>query len=48
MLAQVTHWVRNANEQRILVLPHLDLLVSSSAQNEGLTTEAREINSLII
>ena len=47
MLAQVTHWVRNANEQRILVLPHLDLLVSSSAQNEGLTTEARELIPLL-
>ena len=47
MLAQVTHWVRNANEQRILVLPHLDLLVSSSSQNEGLTTEARELIPLL-
>ncbi|MEE2925211.1 MAG: AAA family ATPase [bacterium] len=47
MLAQVTHWVRNASEQRILVLPHLDLLVSSSSQNEGLTTEARELIPLL-
>lgn len=47
MLAQVTHWVRNANEERILVIPHLDLLVANSSQGEGLTTEARELIPLL-
>lgn len=47
MLAQITHWVRNASEERILVIPHLDLLVANSSQGEGLTTEARELIPLL-
>ncbi|MCO4781113.1 MAG: AAA family ATPase [Candidatus Cloacimonetes bacterium] len=46
MILQITHWVRNSSEDKVLVLPHLDLLVSNSA-NEGLTTEAREILPLL-
>ncbi|PCJ17226.1 MAG: ATP-binding protein [Candidatus Cloacimonadota bacterium] len=46
MILQITYWVRNSSEKKVLVLPHLDLLVSNSA-NEGLTTEAREILPLL-
>jgi cell division protease FtsH len=46
MVAQITHWVRNSTEQTILVIPHLDLL-TSNAQPDTLTTEAREIIPLL-
>lgn len=46
MIAQVTESVRGATEQRIVVLPHLDLLTSGS-QTDIMTTEAREIIPLL-
>ncbi|MCG8417181.1 MAG: AAA family ATPase [Proteobacteria bacterium] len=44
MIAQLRDAVRGAVEQRIVVLPHLDLLTTSSG---GLTGEAREVISLL-
>ncbi|MCJ8345208.1 AAA family ATPase, partial [bacterium] len=46
MILQITYWVRNSSDKKVLVLPHLDLLASNSA-NESLTTEAREILPLL-
>ncbi len=44
MISQLREAVRGAVEQRIVVLPHLDLLTTSSG---GLTGEAREVISLL-
>lgn len=43
-IAQLTDAVRGAVEERTLVLPHLDLLTTSTG---GLTSEAREVISLL-
>jgi len=45
MIQQITWHVRNTTEDKVLVLPHLDLL--TSAATESLTTEAREILPLL-
>ena len=44
MISQLRDAVRGAVDQRIVVLPHLDLLTTSSG---GLTGEAREVISLL-
>jgi cell division protease FtsH len=44
MLAQLRDAVRGAVEQRVVVLPHLDLLTTSQG---GLTGEAREVITLL-
>jgi cell division protease FtsH len=44
MIAQLRDVVRGAVEERIIVLPHLDLLTSSAG---GLTSEAREVIPLL-
>lgn len=44
LLGQLRDAVRGALEQRVLVLPHLDLLTTSQI---GLTVEAREVISLL-
>src|SRR3954451_13761651 len=44
MIAQLREAVRGAVEQRVVVLPHLDLLTTSQG---GLTTEAREVIPLL-
>lgn len=44
MLSQLRDAVRGAVERRVLVLPHLDLLTTSSG---GLTAEAREVIPLL-
>jgi len=46
MIDQITYWVRNATDRKILVIPHLDLLVSQTEQG-GITTEAREVIPLL-
>ena len=46
MIDQITHWVRNATDSKVLVIPHLDLLVSQTEQG-GITTEAREVIPLL-
>ncbi len=43
-ISQLTDAVRGAVEERVLVLPHLDLLTTSTG---ALTTEAREVISLL-
>lgn len=43
-IAQLTDAVRGAVDERIIVLPHLDLLTTSTG---GLTSEAREVISLL-
>jgi cell division protease FtsH len=44
IIAQLRDAVRGAVEQRVVVLPHLDLLTTSSG---GLTTEAKEVIPLL-
>jgi cell division protease FtsH len=44
MIAQTLHAVRGAIEQRVLVLPHLDLL---TVHQGGLSAEAREVIPLL-
>ena len=44
MISQLREAVRGAVDQRVVVLPHLDLLTTSSG---GLTGEAREVISLL-
>ena len=44
MIAQIRNFVRGAVERRVLVLPHLDLLTTSTG---GLTGEAREVIVLL-
>lgn len=44
MIAQLRDAVRGAVEQRVVVMPHLDLLVTSQG---GLTAEAREVIPLL-
>ncbi len=44
MISQLRDAVRGAVEKRVVVLPHLDLLVTSQG---GLTTEAREVIPLL-
>lgn len=44
MVNQLRNAVRGAVERRVVVLPHLDLLVTSQG---GLTTEAREVVALL-
>jgi cell division protease FtsH len=44
MIAQLRDAVRGAVEKRVVVLPHLDLLTTSTG---GLTTEAREVIPLL-
>ena len=44
MIAQLREAVRGAVEQRVVVLPHLDLLTTSSG---GLTSEAKEVIPLL-
>ena len=44
MIAQLRDAVRGAVEQRVVVLPHLDLLTTSQG---GLTAEAREVIPLL-
>src|SRR5262249_37994648 len=44
MIAQLREAVRGAVEQRVVVLPHLDLLTTSQG---GLTAEAREVIPLL-
>ena len=44
MIAQLKNFVRGAVDQRVAVLPHLDLLTTSSG---GLTGEAREVIPLL-
>jgi len=46
MLKQVKYWVRNSTDQKVLVLPHIDLLASQS-HSESLTSEAREVIPLL-
>lgn len=46
MVDQITYWVRNATHSKILVIPHLDLLVSQ-AEHGGMTSEGREIIPLL-
>ncbi len=46
MVEEVSEQVRNADSTRILVLPHLDLLISSG-QNDTISGEAREILPLL-
>src|SRR5205807_3354212 len=44
MIAQLREAVRGVVEKRVVVLPHLDLLTTSTG---GLTTEAREVIPLL-
>lgn len=44
MMAQLRDAVRGASDERVVVLPHLDLLTTSQG---GLTTEAREVTPLL-
>ncbi|MCR9201539.1 MAG: AAA family ATPase [Planctomycetaceae bacterium] len=44
MIGQLTDAVRGAVDQRVVVLPHLDLLVTSQG---GLTSEAKEVVALL-
>jgi len=44
MIQQIREAVRTATEARVLVLPHLDLLVTSQG---GLTTEAKEATTML-
>src|SRR5262249_32171814 len=44
MISQLREAVRGAVERRVVVLPHLDLLTTSTG---GLTTEAREVIPLL-
>lgn len=44
LMAQIRERVRGAVDARVIVLPHLDLLATSSGQ---LTTEAREVTGLL-
>ncbi len=44
MIGQLRDAVRGATEQRVIVLPHLDLLVTGQG---GLTTDAREVIPLL-
>ena len=46
MVEQITYWVRNATHSKILVIPHLDLLVSQ-AEHGGMTSESREVIPLL-
>ena len=45
MIHQVREAVRGSTEERVIVLPHLDLLVASGGA--GLTSEAREVTALV-